>query len=332
VTRDSRSLLRARHGVIALLAALAVHAAVFARLPMALPDGAAATGNGGITVSLAMTAARAGSETEAVATPEPVPTDAAPQILAAQPAVPEIEQADTAPEIAAMPVAATATTAAPTEAASFSPLSAVAALVAAPVDVIAVKAPVVVPPRPRPAARKPTIPPRAVPPAPTTVAATPPRRAAVTASVAPPETPVTKTAPNVSEQTTTAANTGSGQVPVTPVRQGSDIASLPGGGAVGNPSRDYMSQLRYWLDRNKTYPKDARRKRMQGVVHLYFRVTRDGIILDFSIRKSSGYAVLDAEATAMLKRAVPLPKFSASMKGGYLDVTVPVEFSLRGNS
>ncbi len=146
MTRDSRSLLRARHGVIALLAALAVHAAVFARLPMALPDGAAATGNGGITVSLAMTAARAGSETEAVATPEPVPTDAAPQILAAQPAVPEIEQADTAPEIAAMPVAATATTAAPTEAASFSPLSAVAALVAAPVDVIAVKAPVVVPP------------------------------------------------------------------------------------------------------------------------------------------------------------------------------------------
>ena len=93
-----------------------------------------------------------------------------------------------------------------------------------------------------------------------------------------------------------------------------------------------MNQLRYWLERNKTYPKEARRMRQQGVVNLYFRVTRDGRVLAHDIRKSSGHKLLDGEAEAMLKRAQPLPKFPDGMKGGYLDVVVPVLFSLRGNS
>ena len=40
----------------------------------------------------------------------------------------------------------------------------------------------------------------------------------------------------------------------------------------------------------------------------------------------------DAEVKAMLARAQPLPVFPETMKGGYLDVVVPIEFSLRDNS
>ena len=105
-----------------------------------------------------------------------------------------------------------------------------------------------------------------------------------------------------------------------------------GGGPVGNPAPDYMNRLRYWLERNKTYPKKARRLRQQGIVHLYFRVTRDGRVLRHEIRKSSGHPLLDAETDAMLQRAQPLPKFPDGMTGGYLDVVVPVVFSLRGNN
>ncbi|HBC09109.1 MAG TPA: energy transducer TonB [Rhodospirillaceae bacterium] len=114
--------------------------------------------------------------------------------------------------------------------------------------------------------------------------------------------------------------------------QSAEARDALGGGPVGAPAPNYVNMLRYWLERNKTYPKDARRQRMQGVVHLYFRVTRDGRVLRHEIRKSSGHALLDGEAEAMLQRAQPLPKFTDDMKGGYLDVVVPVLFSLRGNS
>ncbi|MBL4720600.1 MAG: energy transducer TonB [Alphaproteobacteria bacterium] len=130
---------------------------------------------------------------------------------------------------------------------------------------------------------------------------------------------------------TRASAAGAGQVSNASILHGRDLASLTGGGAVENPSSDYMSQLRYWLNRHKDYPKSARRRRMQGVVYLSFRVTRDGSILTYRIRKSSGFAILDQEAEAMLQRAKPLPRFSDAMRGGYLDITVPVSFSLRGN-
>ncbi len=34
----------------------------------------------------------------------------------------------------------------------------------------------------------------------------------------------------------------------------------------------------------------------------------------------------------MIERAQPLPAFPDDMRGAYLDVVVPVRFSLRGNS
>tara|TARA_R110002124_G_scaffold63978_2_gene175240 strand:- start:76122 stop:76412 length:291 start_codon:yes stop_codon:yes gene_type:complete len=70
----------------------------------------------------------------------------------------------------------------------------------------------------------------------------------------------------------------------------------------------------------------------QGIVNLHFRVARDGRVLRYDIRKSSGHSLLDDEAEAMLQRAQPLPKFPDDMPGGYLDVVVPVLFSLRGNN
>ena len=132
-------------------------------------------------------------------------------------------------------------------------------------------------------------------------------------------------------QSSAAATAASGEVASAEARHG-DAVDVAGGGPVGTPAPDYINQLRFWLDRNKTYPREARRRRMQGMVYLYFRVARDGRVLDFEIRRSSGHILLDGEAEAMLQRAQPLPPFTDNMKGGYLDITVPVEFSLRGNS
>ncbi len=190
------------------------------------------------------------------------------------------------------------------------------------------------PPPPRAKPRPPERPQAAAPPQPK-------KRTTQTAKSAPRPTATLPAEVSASKATTAQ---GSGQTDTTAAPRGqdgeqgkkagsggADEADLSGRTPVGTPSASYMSRLRYWLERHKTYPKDARRARMQGVVHLSFRVDRHGKVLKHEIRKPSGYKLLDGEATAMLERAQPLPKFTDGMSGDYLDVVVPVSFSLRGN-
>ena len=105
-------------------------------------------------------------------------------------------------------------------------------------------------------------------------------------------------------------------------RQGLDI-DAPNGA-----STDYASRLRAWLEAHKTYPKRARMRREEGVVHVHFAVDRDGRLLRGDVVASSGYASLDAEAMAMLDRSNPFPGAPHSVRGERIEVSTPVEFFL----
>ncbi len=56
------------------------------------------------------------------------------------------------------------------------------------------------------------------------------------------------------------------------------------GGAVGTLAPNYMAQMRYWLEDHKTYQKRVRGNRMRGIVHLYYRVERNGKVLQLDVR------------------------------------------------
>lgn len=185
--------------------------------------------------------------------------------------------------------------------------------------------PVVIPPEPVEVAEQPPEPTPEPAPVETQVAAVPPATAPETV-VDPNKTPGGSAGlgAETSEEREGAADTSNTGV-------GSDAINAEGGGAVKAPSPSYVNRLRHWLERYKVYPKVARRKRMQGVVHLYFRVGREGGVLTQDIRKGSGHHRLDDAALAMLKRAEPLPEFPDDMSGAYLDIIVPIDFSLRGN-
>lgn len=286
--------------------ALALHAAVLMAFLMQTPqDGAKAPGLGGITVAVSMTATRAGAETEARAQQALSPPET--------PLAPPEEAAAVTPTI----VHAVAETV-PETVPAFEPPPAVSPEPAE--VVIAQELPP--PPKPKQLPKPPAKPVKAMPkPSPAAAASAPrtnPAKKAVTA--------------DRTQQASRATTASQGRKDDGRKGQSSDERDAVGGGPVGAPAPNYINVLRYWLERNKTYPKTARRHRMQGVVHLYFRVTRDGRVLAYEIRKTSGHPVLDHEAEAMLERAQPLPKFTDDMKGGYLDVVVPVLFSLRGNS
>ena len=126
-----------------------------------------------------------------------------------------------------------------------------------------------------------------------------------------------------------AMRRGGGQIDAGATADSEDARDAVGDGVAGVVSDRYAGRLRAWLERHKTYPREARRKRLEGVVYLYFRASRDGRVVSHEIRKSSGFVLLDRETEALLQRAQPLPAFTSGMTAAYIDIVVPIDYSLR---
>lgn len=110
----------------------------------------------------------------------------------------------------------------------------------------------------------------------------------------------------------------------------SGTVSAAGESGVGDADAqaDYIAQVASWLARHKRYPRQAERRRQEGVVHLAFTVTRDGHVTQAHIVEGSGFALLDREVEAMIERAQPLPSFPPSLKQSQMNIVVPVRFAL----
>jgi protein TonB len=90
-----------------------------------------------------------------------------------------------------------------------------------------------------------------------------------------------------------------------------------------------MARLRAWLERHKTYPRPAQRRRMEGTAYLYFVMDRRGRVLAHRLQRSSGHDLLDREVLDLIQRAQPLPGLPASMSQDRLELVVPIQFQLR---
>lgn len=354
--------IRSRHMGLAIGVALAIHvAAAIAMVLEPEKKGAAATGMGGIQVSLGPSGGAPGSVAQVVSEvdkADPVDPTAA---LVAKPDTVRPEKADpqeTPPE-----------TARPSEPPPPAPVDAAvetAEVVQQVDEVIAIARPekVETPPPPEPvkierpepaetpvelkpepvtvARVEPEAPPVETPPMPVTrpepptpqkppkpqktkAEATPaPQQTAALAVEAPVEAPTSAQAQPAASQTQGAAGrSGVGRSPLS-----GSAESSSGGGRPG-VSVDYASILQAWLEDHKEYPRRARSRRQEGVVMLYFVMDRAGHVLEYRIDRSSGHDLLDREVEQMIRRAQPLPPLPAEMTQARLELVVPVQFQLR---
>jgi protein TonB len=83
------------------------------------------------------------------------------------------------------------------------------------------------------------------------------------------------------------------------------------------------------LERHKRYPREAQRRREEGVTYVRFTMSRDGRVLAVRTERAAGIASLDQEGIDLLRRAQPLPPLPSDQPGESLELIVPIQFFLR---
>jgi protein TonB len=80
------------------------------------------------------------------------------------------------------------------------------------------------------------------------------------------------------------------------------------------------------LETSKRYPSRARGEK--GIAQVTFRIDRKGHVIDSRIVQSSGFAVLDEDALATLKRADPLPVPPSDISDDKLSIMTSIRYKL----
>ncbi len=91
------------------------------------------------------------------------------------------------------------------------------------------------------------------------------------------------------------------------------------------PSPEWRDAIADWIDRNRIYPADARRRGEEGVVTLHFVLDRSGTVLAASIRQGSGSERLDQATLDMVNHATLPPSPDGTQQASF---TVAVRYRL----
>lgn len=98
--------------------------------------------------------------------------------------------------------------------------------------------------------------------------------------------------------------------------------------AVPGYMADYVRAVQERIARNVIYPKEAKEAKAQGVVELTLSIIKSGALSSASVRKSSGYPVLDDAALETVHRLSPYRTFPLDSTLKEVTVTIPIVYQL----
>lgn len=93
----------------------------------------------------------------------------------------------------------------------------------------------------------------------------------------------------------------------------------------------YLSKIRSEIEKNKTYPKVAKRLNQTGKVYITFLVTKDGGIKNCRINKSSNFESLDEASLEVLMKIASFDAIPQELNKTSWEITVPIVYQLTRN-
>jgi protein TonB len=97
---------------------------------------------------------------------------------------------------------------------------------------------------------------------------------------------------------------------------------------VENIETTYLSQIRSTIEKNKTYPKIAKRLNQTGKVYVTFLITKDGLIKNCRINKSSNFESLDEASMEILMKIVSFDAIPKELNKDSWEITVPIVYQI----
>jgi TonB family protein len=95
-----------------------------------------------------------------------------------------------------------------------------------------------------------------------------------------------------------------------------------------DPAGRYSRIIQQRIMENVIYPKQARDAGFQGTARLNVKLSYRGELLDATVKKSSGYKILDDNALAGAKSTAMYPPFPPAIPQEELWIEVPVSYQL----
>ena len=93
---------------------------------------------------------------------------------------------------------------------------------------------------------------------------------------------------------------------------------------------EYLSKLRYLIEKNKIYPNSAKRLNQMGKVHLSFVISKDGQIKNAKIVKDSSFKRLDEAALEILSKINKFEPIPEKLNKNSWEITVPIIYDVVG--
>ena len=90
----------------------------------------------------------------------------------------------------------------------------------------------------------------------------------------------------------------------------------------------WQSDLLAHIERYKRYPRQARRRGFEAVIHVRVVIDKKGRVIQHQLSQASQYRSLNREVMALITRAQPLPA-PPQLHGDTISFVLPVTFSLK---
>ena len=95
-----------------------------------------------------------------------------------------------------------------------------------------------------------------------------------------------------------------------------------------NIEATYLSKIRHLIEKNKTYPKTAKRLNQTGKVYVTFIITKDGRIKNCRIERSSQFDSLDEASLETLMRIASFEAIPEELNKDSWEITVPIVYQI----